>query len=151
MSLFRKPWWKAGRQGGLAFESAEGLMVHQGAFGLTDIKPRQVGIVAVVLDARQELGTDDAVILNADGTQQAILKVASPDGGFVIGASTAGAGGEALRPGNAVIWLPWTYADQPLSAVGSMDRRLGWIGYIMAKIKFEIDACGGPVVICRYG
>ncbi len=117
----------------------EGFLEYQCKYGHTEIQPQKVGIVAMVLDAQKEFGTSSPVAWKPDGTQQAVLKVASEDGGFIVNSQTAKPGGEPLAPGDIVIWLPWQYVDHPLLKESDIDPRFGWVGFIVAKVKPEID------------
>jgi hypothetical protein len=51
--------------------------------GHTEIIPGQ-GIIAVVLDPTKEVGTTNPIKVEPDGSQIALIKVASPEGGFVV-------------------------------------------------------------------
>lgn len=52
---------------------------------------------ALVLDASEMFGTTQAVRIDSDGTQIALLRVASSDGGFLVLAPTVGPEGPRLR------------------------------------------------------
>jgi hypothetical protein len=93
-------------------------------FGRVEIEPN-VGMVALVLDATKEAGIPVAVKVESDGTQTAMLKVVSPDGGFTVVSKTAGRG-PRLSPGDAVVWVPVGFHEE--TADVSPDRRIGWVG-----------------------
>jgi len=90
---------------------------------------------AVVIDAREEFGTDVVVKFETDGTQLATLRVASKDGGFTVPANTAGANGPKLRPGQLVAWKPMKYMRELGEQLG--DTRSGWVGLIIGTLKLE--------------
>ena len=112
-------------------------------YGDSDIETNK-GIVALVLDAKKELGTPVPVKIEPDGSQVAVLRVTSEDGGFIVCARTPSGDGVPLRAGDFVIWVPMSHSLT--TAAQSSDLRFGWIGLIRAKIKtqhpFEI--------VCRY-
>ena len=120
----------------LPFKSGEAFLEYQCKYGFTDIQPKQ-GIVALVMDARKEFGTSEAVAINAEGIQTATLKVASSDGGFIVTAQTPTAQGDRLQPGDVVIWVPFEHIGDILP--NGMDSRFGWVGVIVAKVAPEID------------
>lgn len=92
-------------------------------------------LVALVLDARKEFGTANAVIQREDGIQMALLRVASSDGGFTVAATTSGPKGPRLQPGQLVLW----HAGQliPEVAKQAKDPRFGWVGLIFGTLKPE--------------
>jgi hypothetical protein len=92
-------------------------------------------LVALVLDARKEFGTANAVIQREDGNQTALLRVASSDGGFLVAAATAGPIGPRLEPGQLVLW----HAGQHIPEVAKQakDERFGWAGLIVGTLKPE--------------
>ena len=105
-------------------------------FGVTDIVPGR-GIISMVLDNRNVLGTDSPIEVMADGVQEASLLVASEDGGFIVVSKTPTGKGDRLKPDDIVIWVPHERAsvgdDHPL------DSRSAWLGLIMAKVNPRID------------
>jgi hypothetical protein len=93
---------------------------------------------AVVLDACVELGAKDPVQTRADGKQVAVLRVASADGGFAVIATTLGAQGPKLAPGDFVAWQAGTYKEEIAANVGALDKRSGWTGVIIGTLKPEL-------------
>ncbi len=93
-------------------------------------------MIALVVDARKELGAEDPVTYNPKKGQLAVLRVISDDGGFRVFASTPSAKGDRLTPGDIVIWVPTVYSKEV--GAGMEDRRTGWIGMIRAKVAPEI-------------
>ena len=91
---------------------------------------------ALVLDSQKLFGTDASVKVQANGTQLAMLRVASSDGGFLVAANTAGATGPRLVPGQLVAWQAMKYAPE-LAKAGATDKRFGWVGLIVGTLKFE--------------
>jgi len=67
---------------------------------------------ALVLDVREVIESNEAVITQPDGNQIAMLRVASSDGGFVVLATTAGASGPRLQPGELVAWQAMKYSPE---------------------------------------
>ncbi len=94
----------AGSPQKLVFKDGAGFLEYQCEFGFTKIKVKQ-GIAALVLDAREH-GYDQDVIIEADGRQTVVLKVASTDGGFIVISQTPTAKGDRLKPDDVVIWVP---------------------------------------------
>lgn len=90
--------------------------------------------------------------IEADGRQLAMLKVASDDGGFIVVAQTPSEKGDRLKPDDVVIWVPVNYAkDAVEKAQGHLDPRFGWVGFIVAKVKPEIDMANPSFeVLCRF-
>ncbi|PIE16426.1 MAG: hypothetical protein CSA68_02405 [Rhodobacterales bacterium] len=132
----------------LPFKSGEAFFEYQCKFGHTEIKPKQ-GIVALVVDSTKEFGTQEAVKVEADGTQLVTLKVASDDGGFLVVAHTASGRGDRLRPDDVVIWVPLMYSKE-IGGAG-VDERFGWAGFVVAKVKPEIDMANPSFdIISRY-
>ena len=105
------------------------------------------GIIAIVLDASKEFPKiPDAVKIEPDGSQLALLKVISEDGGFITTAKTPSSKGDRLVPGDVVAWVPVGYNDAPLP-----DKRMCWVGLIRAKMNWiEWPTTGQPTLICRY-
>ena len=131
----------------LPFKSGAAFLEYQCEYGFTEIKPKQ-GVVALVLDARQ-FGTKEAVKVDADGRQTVTLKVASIDGGFIVPAQTPSGKGDRLKPDDVVIWVPLQHIGDALPP--EIDRRFGWVGFIVAKVAPEVDL-GNPdfQILSRY-
>jgi len=89
---------------------------------------------AIVQDGKALFGTQVSVTAAADGTQTAVVKVASKDGGFLVVAKTPGPGPE-LRPGDFVAWLAHSHVAKLAEA--SPDKRFGWVGLIVGTLKPE--------------
>ncbi len=128
----------------LPFKSGAGFLRYQCKYGFTEITPKQ-GVVALVLDSR-EFGTKEAVKVEPDGRQMVVLKVASSDGGFIVSAQTLSGKGDRLKPDDVVIWVPLQHIGDVVPelmamtfAGRAMDRRVGWVGFIVAKVAPEID------------
>lgn len=131
-------------QGPLVFKDGVGFFEYQCKFGHTEILPNQLGIVALILDAKKEAHEKESILIDQKGRQSAFIKVASVDGGFGTFAPTKVAGGATLRPGDVVIWMPVKYLGKKEDLergiiLGIQDPRSAWEGYITAKIKPEID------------
>ena len=108
------------------------------------------GMVALVLDAREISRIPDAVKIEPDGSQLALIKVISEDGGFIVVAKTLGSGGDRLKPGDFVLWVPDALMEIP-DTLEVPDKRLGWVGLIRAKINWmEVGTTGPFQLICRY-
>jgi hypothetical protein len=106
-------------------------------------------LVAIVLDAREECGTQVAVKTDERGIQIVVLKVASDDGGFITFSETLSANGDALVPGDVVAWVPGAYNAELATTMRS--EVAGWAGLIFAKVAPEIDMNSGQMkLICRY-
>lgn len=134
----------------LVFKDGEAFLKLQCKFGQTEIIPGR-GIVAYVVDAAREFGVTTAVKRQPNGTQMAMLKVASEDGGFLVMSTTATEKGDPLNPGDCVIWVPMQHQAAMVDAIEGVDPRFGWIGFIVAKIAAEIDPKSNQFnIICRY-
>lgn len=134
----------------LVFRDGKAFLEFQCKYGHTEITPGQ-GVVAYVIDAATEFGVPNAVRRQPNGTQLAMLKVASEDGGFLVASTTATDRGDDLNAGDTVIWVPAQYNAPMVDAVDGVDPRFGWIGFIVAKIKPEIDpAAGSFTILSRY-
>jgi hypothetical protein len=102
---------------------------------------------ALILDACELFGAASAVEIQDDGRQMASIRVASADGGFIVSASTCGALGPKLRPGQFVAWQAERYdpkgakeapaAQKRFGLFGLKDKRIGWIGQIAGTLKPE--------------
>lgn len=119
----------------LLFKSGSAFLEYQCEYGFTEIKVKQ-GIVALVLDGKN-YGESEGISVGQDGRQFPMLKVASKDGGFIVPSQTPTGKGDRLKPDDVVIWVPvkHLFDDMP----GSMDKRIGWAGYAVAKVAPEID------------
>lgn len=91
---------------------------------------------ALVLDAHKLFGTEASVKVQVNGIQLAMLRVASSDGGFLVAASTVGAIGPRLEPGQLVAWQAMSYAPE-LAKAGAADERFAWVGLIVGTLKSE--------------
>lgn len=132
----------------LPFKDGQGFLEYQCEYGFTEIRPKQ-GVVALVLDSQKEFGTKEAVTVMSDGVQQTTLKVASSDGGFIVASQTATGKGDRLKPGDVVIWVPLQHLGDKVPE--GMDNRFGWVGFIVAKVKPEIDLSNPEFdIISRY-
>jgi hypothetical protein len=132
----------------LIFKSGESFFEMQCKYGHTDIR-KNVGIVALVLDAEEMFGTSEAVKIDERGIQTATLRVAAEDGGFLTIAQTASAKGDELSPGDVVVWVPSEHLPQMGNAMG--DHRSGWVGLIVARVAPEMDPRSNELtLICRY-
>jgi hypothetical protein len=106
-------------------------------------------LAAIVLDSKEEFGTQVAVKTDERGIQIAALRVASDDGGFVTLSQTLSAEGDALKPGDVVAWIPEAYNEMLARGLGN--EQSGWVGLILAKVAPEIDLNSGQMtVICHY-
>jgi len=121
----------------LVFKSGKAFFDYQCMFGHTDIIPNR-GVVALVLDSKKEFGTIAPIKIEADGQQIVTLKVASEDGGFVVHSQTPTGIGDRLSPDDVVIWLPLEYTSI-VNELDGIDPRFGWLGFVVAKIKPELD------------
>lgn len=122
----------------LKFKSAEAFFEMQCKYGQTDLQKGR-GIVAIVLNSREEFGTVEPVKVQPDGTQLAMVRVAAEDGGFVVPTTTPSDKGDRLMPGDLVVWVPAVHNRELAKGFG--DYRQGWVGFIHAKIAAET---GGP-------
>lgn len=140
---------KAGQEAKvLPFKDGEAFFEYQCKYCETRLVQNQ-GEIALVIDAAKEFGVPSAVKVEEDGRQLAAIKVASKDGGFIIPAYTATGKGDKLMPGDVVIWVPVEYSEEV--GESAEDPRLGWVGYIVAKVKPEIDMSSpNPTLLCRY-
>lgn len=92
---------------------------------------------AVVLDTTELLGTSEAVKIQSDGNQIAMLRVASDDGGFLVVAATANPKGPKLQPGQLVVWKAMKYVPDIAKAASAKDKRFGWVGLIVGTLNPE--------------
>lgn len=130
----------------LKFKSAKDFFEYSCQYGRTEVKANR-GLVAIILDARSEYGTSEAVRTDANGHQWATICVASKDGGFRIPAATPNPG-EPLVPNDLVIWFPMSHSLR--IAWGFKSWRSGWVGPIVAKIAPELDTNGRLITIARH-
>jgi hypothetical protein len=132
----------------LIYKSGEAFFEMQCKYGHTDIVEGQ-GIVAIMLDAKEEFGTEVAVKIQPNGCQLATIRVAATDGGFRSFAEAASAKGDRLKPGDLVVWVPMTHMKRLADTAG--DHRQGWIGLIVAKVAPETDPANNELsLLCRY-
>jgi hypothetical protein len=90
---------------------------------------------ALVLDSRELIGAKNAVARRKDGYQVCLIRVASSDGGFVVGASTSWPKGPDLQSGQLVLWCAQEILDG--LAAGTKDKREAWAGVIEGILKPE--------------
>jgi hypothetical protein len=95
-----------------------------------------------VLDARKEFGVPVPVKVEPDGSQIAVLRVISEDGGFIVSSQTPPGRGPPLQPGDFVTWVPVAFHEPTAKLSG--DPRFGWVGVIRAKINTQFE------ILCRY-
>ena len=132
----------------LVFKTGEDFIDYHCKYMTTRLE-RDSPLAAVVIDATGVFGTSVPVKRDERGIQTATLRVASDDGGFIVVAQTASGGGDDLKPGDAVAWIPMQH--MPQIAAAADDERTGWMGLIVAKIAPEIDMTKDEMtVICRY-
>ncbi|MEL6375258.1 MAG: hypothetical protein AAFR04_14980 [Pseudomonadota bacterium] len=93
---------------------------------------------AVVMDGASVLKAQGGVQSEPDGTQHAILQVASADGGFLVLARTLGPKGPRLAVGDLVAWIPAQYSAQ--LAQSGHDERFGWVGVIFGTLEPRREA-----------
>jgi len=124
----------------LASKTPQHFFAMQCKYGGTRLA-EGLGIVAIVLDARSELGANVAIERQENGCQLAAIRVVGEDGGFVTVASTASERGDPLQPDDLVIWVPGKYLPDLAGYTG--DTRRGWVGAIMAKIAPEMPLRNG--------
>ncbi len=130
------------------FTDPEAFFRMQCKYGDTDIQAGK-GIAAIVLDAKKEFGTAIAVGRDSDGRQLAVLRIASPDGGFIVSACTPSSEGESLLPDDIVLWVPSPHSSEVAEGFG--DSRSGWIGLIRAKVALDMEPFDNSFrLICRY-
>ena len=131
---------KAGLPEKLVFKSGEAFLEYQCRYGQTEIVPKR-GLVAVVVDSQKEFGTAGPVKVEADGSQTVILKVASEDGGFIVMSRTRTGKGDRLKPDDVVIWVPLVHKNMGAEniEIADLDPRFGWVGFVVAKVKPELD------------
>jgi hypothetical protein len=93
------------------------------------------------VDTRHIVGGEAAVKTLPNGNQLAMLKVSSADGGFMVMSETLYASGPKLEPGDLVSWRIGRYSSDVAEIYG--DKRSGWVGIIVAKIKPEYSIKDG--------
>jgi hypothetical protein len=98
-------------------------------------------LIAIVVDTRHIVGGEAAVKTLPNGNQLAMLKVSSADGGFMVMSETLYASGPKLEPGDLVSWRIGRYSSDVAEIYG--DKRSGWVGIIVAKIKPEYSIKDG--------
>jgi hypothetical protein len=123
----------AAPRGMFCFNDPEAFFRLQCKYGHVDIQVG-TGQIAIVLDAAKMFGVPVPVKIKPDGSQEALLKVVSEDGGFVVMAKTLGKG-DRLVPGDIVMWVPVSYSNI-VASVGE-DKRFGWVGLIRAKVDWQ--------------
>jgi len=133
----------------LPFKTGEGFVDYHCKFMTTRLETGSP-LAALVLDASEQFGTSVPVKTDENGIQTATLRVASDDGGFLTIAQTASNKCDALKPGDAVAWIPGPQ-HLPKIAEAMGDERSGWMGLIVAKVAPEIDLSKNEMtVICYY-
>ncbi len=125
--------------GPLVFKSNEAAFEYACRFMQCDLAEGAF-LPALVVDAREMFGASKALARPSDGTQVAVLRVASRDGGFVVAAQTVGANGPELSPGDFVAWQAAEFSSR--IAAGSDDPRFGWVGLILGRLKAQWAAEG---------
>jgi hypothetical protein len=132
------------------FSDPQAQFELQCKYGQTDVEPGQ-RIIAIVIDAAKELGMPVSIKVEETGRQTAALRVAAPDGGFIVIASTSGPG-EPLAPGDLVMWVAGQWVKQLADVSPKKDPRFGWVGFIRAKVKPKIsfDNADSWELLCRY-
>jgi len=124
----------------LPFKNAEAAFEFVCKLHHDEIK-EETGHVGIVLDSRKLLGTSEAIRVQEDGRQLAILKIANQDGGFIVPAQTAVNNAPPLRPGDLILWVAGKYV--PEVAAKMTDKRSGWIGLIYGVLSPEMKTDTG--------
>ena len=119
----------------LPFKDGQAFFEFQCQFGQTALVAQR-GIVALVKDAKDLIGADQAIMTLDDGREAAALMIASEDGGFLTVAETASPG-KKLTVGDVVIWVP--IKMDPNNPMISIDQRMAWDGLIAAIVAPKID------------
>lgn len=109
-------------------------------YGATGIS-KGVAIPALVLDARELADAKNAIKTNKDGSQFAMVRVASPEGGWVTLADTPNNSHTPIEPGDLVAWMPLELGPNSITA----DTRTRWFGLIIAKLAPEMGDNGAKV------
>lgn len=71
-----------------------------------------------------------------------MIKVTSPEGGWITVADTPNNRHTPIEPGDLVAWMPLELGPHLLTT----DTRSRWLGLIIAKLAPEMDTNGGKVV-----
>lgn len=144
---FRKKNRSDGTLAVLTFKTGEDFFSFQCQFGHTRLNQGQ-GVAALVVDPEREFGRETARRISPPGARTLLLRVAAPDGGFLVMCPSP-AQGEPIQAGDVVIWVPTEHDPQLGRAVN--DDRSGWIGFIGAKVAPEIDPASAEFrVLSRY-
>lgn len=96
---------------------------------------------ALVAQANEFAGIEFPVQKDENGIQTVLLKVASDDGGFFVMAKTPKPIPFDLESGDFVAWQPLQYKGEVVK--NTEDKRIGWIGLIVAKLKPDLDTKKG--------
>ncbi len=119
--------------GVLQFQTGEDFFEYQCEWGVVDIEPKR-GLIAIVCDAREMVGAEQAVKVGDNGIQVVALKVVSRDGGFLVVSETVSKG-PSLSVGDIVVWVPFKNEGH----FDSVDPRMSWVGLVAALVAPEID------------
>lgn len=74
-------------------------------------------IPAIILPSSSIDSNEPDIKIDKNGCQRAALLIASDDNGFHSVSSTIAPGGEKLKAGDLVMWLPFAYAEEVASAI----------------------------------
>ena len=107
-----------------------------------------VFLPALVRDGAAFLAGGAAVQRQPDGSQVAILTVASSEGGFLVLASSAGKSGPTLKPNDLVVWQAGELVTTFEPTV--KDPRSAWGGLILAKLLPEYTQGRGWAVMEQF-
>ena len=116
----------------LPFKNNESAFEYACKFMDNDLR-EGVGLLALVLDAKELYNLETSVPKDDSGIQIVALKVASNDGGFEVMAQTLSANGPNLNPGDLVVWEVGTYLQELANTHD--DERFGWVGLILGTLK----------------
>lgn len=133
----------------LFFKDGASALEYACKYLLCPLKEGSV-LPAVVLDSRQLFGTAEAVKVQTNGIQILALRVASPDGGFLVMAQTSGADGPKLQPGQLVAWLAGQFSSELVEAAKPKDKRFGWVGMVVEVLRPELRQDHGWAIAARF-
>lgn len=122
--------------GRLRFKTNQAAFEYACGYMDCELAPGKL-IPALVQSANKIVGSSWDVIREEDGEQTATLKVASRDGGFLVVAVTLSQEMPDLQVGDFVGWHAGMF--KPDLAATADDERFGWIGFIVAILKPELD------------
>lgn len=136
----------------LPFKSADGFMEYCNKY--FDPSPRKGEGRPALIPPSGFMDIENHVTKLPDGRFRVSLIVSGAPNGFFAISDTPNPGGDELRSGDLVVWLPFgkpSWFSKTKIGKFTGDKRSNWIGFVVAKIAPEFESETGKfTILSRY-